>query len=249
MKKLRYGAMAVVIATAVGVFLGAQRLELFPGPWSKPDYNQTATSRKQAAIDTHSAAIVANPQDYMSHYRRGTHFLQQRRYEEALTDLNAAIKLSPTPLSLEALGERINNSGLPETHTLGLVVLIHITRAEILQRLNRPEEALADFDRALAFDGRKTEIIYSRGILRTVTGRYDDAITDFDAILDCRDNISWYFNRGVAKYLKADWTGAIADFQASVRSGASDDSPLIWLAKAHLRAGVIMPPPLFASVK
>ena len=208
MKKLRYGAMAVVIATAVGAFLGAQRLELIPGPWSKPAYYQTATK----GIDVHSAAIIANPQDYMSHYRRGTQFLKQRRYEEALADLNTAIKLSPTPLSLEVLGERINNSGLPETHTLGLVVLIHTTRAEIFQHLNRPEEALADFDRALAFDGRKTEIIYSRGLLRTVTGRYDDAITDFDAILDRRNNVIWYFNRGVAKYLKGGLDGRHSGF-------------------------------------
>ena len=248
MRKLRYKAMAVTVALAVGAFLGAQRLQIIPGPWTKPKAGNTHMTRDQI-VDAFSAAIDANPDDYMTYYRRGTQLQKQRRYEEALADLNAAIKLSPTPLSLEDLGERVNNSALPETHTLGLVVLIHTTRAEILQVMNRPEEALADLDRALSFDGRKIDTIYTRGQLRALTGRYDEAIADFDAILERRATSPWYFGRGVAKYLKADWRGAIADFQETVRRNPADNASLIWLAKAHLRAGVPMPPQLFAAVE
>ena len=198
MRKLRYKAMAVTVALAVGAFLGAQRLQIIPGPWTKPKAGNTHMTRDQI-VDAFSAAIDANPGDYMTYYRRGTQLQKQRRYEEALADLNAAIKLSPTPLSLEELGERVNDSALPETHTLGLVVLIHTTRAEILQLMNRPEEALADLDRALSFDGRKIDTIYTRGQLRALTGRYDEAIADFDVALVFRARRGEISESGLAR--------------------------------------------------
>lgn len=118
-KKMRWGGMAAAIALGVGAFLGAQRLDLIPGPWSNAGGVPTGSGPRSMAGLT--AAITADPTDYMTHYRRGTAFQRQRRYEQALADLNEAIKLSPTPLSLEALGMRAADSSAPETHTLSLV--------------------------------------------------------------------------------------------------------------------------------
>jgi hypothetical protein len=66
--------------------------------------------------------------------------------------------------------------------------------------------------------------------------------------LDRRDNVSWYFNRGLSKYLMSDWSGAIADFQEAARRAPREDSYFIWLAKAHLRAGIVMDPQRFAAL-
>lgn len=247
MKKLRYGSMAVVILLAVGAFLGAQRLAWIPGPWKTQRDMQAYFGNAAQRSASVGAAIAANPDDYMGYYRRGALLLQQRRYEEALADLNAAVRLSPTPLSVEALGARINDSTQPETHTLGLVVLVRTTRAEILQRMNRPDEALADFDQALNLDNRKTDILHARAVLRTVSGHYDDAIADFDALIAGGNNPQWYLTRGIAKYMKGDWLAAAADFLESARR-QPEDATLIWLAKAYLRAGQPMPPDLFAGV-
>lgn len=126
--------------------------------------------------------------------------------------------------------------------------MIHTTRADILQQMNRPEEALADLDFALTLDPRDTSIFYARGMLRTVIGRYDDAIDDFDVILGRRNDVNWIFTRGVAKYLKGDWSAAAADFQKVTRLAPGNDSYLIWLAKSALRAGVPMPPEQFAAL-
>lgn len=248
MSKLRYKSMAIAVVVGVGAFIGAQRLELIPGPWTRERQVMAyvGTSAQQSAAA--SASVIADPNDYMAYYRRGTLHFQQRRYQEALADLNTAVKLSPTPLSLEALGARIHDSRQRDTHTLGMVVLIHTTRSEILQRLNKPDEALADLDRALAFNGGKTDIMHSRGLLRTVTGQYDGAIADFDTLLERRSNSEWLLSRGVAKYLKTDWAGAIADFQILAQR-PSNDAALIWLAKTYLRASLPMPPDLFAEMK
>ena len=248
MRKMRFGAMAAIIAVAVGAFLGAQRLALIPGPWSKSkSYGLSAGTGRQAE-EFFSAAVADDPADYMGYYRRGVMFEKRREYEKALADFNQAVNLSPTPLSLDALGHRVADSSDPDTHTLGLVFLIRTTRADALQRMNRPEEALLDLDQAIALDASKTEVVYSRGMLRAMTGRYDDAIADFDGILARRDNRDWYFGRGLAKYLKGDWTAAALDLQEAALRAPGDDGYLIWLAKAHLRAGSPLPTRHFASL-
>ncbi|MBY0510986.1 MAG: tetratricopeptide repeat protein [Rhodospirillaceae bacterium] len=246
MRKLRYGAMALTIVVAVGAFLGAQRLDLIPGPWSKKKSLFGAES--MGGIDAFSVEIAANPENYMHYYRRGTLFQKQRQYEKALADLDAAVRLSPTPLTVAALGSRAGDTTHSPTHTLGLVVLVRTTRAEILQQLNRPDEALADLDQALALDARKDDVQFARGHLRMVLGRYDDAISDFDKLLDKRHDVDWHFSRGVSKYLKSDWIGAIADFREAAHRAPRQDSYFIWLAKAHLRAGIIMDPQQFSAL-
>ncbi len=94
--------------------------------------------------------------------------------------------LSSTPLSRVALGVRAADSSDRETHTLRLVFLVRTTRADTLQKLNRPEEALVDLDHALALDASSAAIFYSREMLRAVTGRYDEAIADFNVIIERR---------------------------------------------------------------
>jgi tetratricopeptide (TPR) repeat protein len=248
MKKLRYGSMALAIVVGVGAFLGAQRLDVIPGPWSQKNNPYHMNLKGPQAIDAYSAAIAAKPEDYMTYYRRGTQFHRQRQFEKALTDFNEAVRLSPVPASIEALGPRASDSTHGPTHTLGLVVLVRTTRAEVLQQLNRPEDALADLDQVLAWDARKLDVLFSRAQLRAVTGRYNDAIADFDTILARRENVEWYFHRGVTKYLKSDWNGAIADFQHAAQRAPRTDTYFIWLAKAHLRAGITMDPQRFAAM-
>lgn len=248
MKKLRYRSMALVIVVAVGAFVGAQRMEWIPGPWTKKNNADQTAVRGGAGIDVYSAKIASNPEEYMHYYRRGVTFQKQRQYEKALADLDAAVRLSPTPLTVAALGARAGDSTHSPTHILGLVVLMRTTRAEILQQLNRPGEALADLDQALALDARKNEVQSTRGQLRMIMGRYDEAIADFDQLLNRRDDVGWYFNRGLSKYLKSDWSGAIADFQQAVQRAPRQDGYFIWLAKAHLRAGITIDPRQFSTL-
>lgn len=249
MSKLRYGAMAFVIVVGVGAFLGAQRMAWIPGPWSnKKSLLQKDFKRGAGTIADYSAEIAEDPENYMHYYRRGTQFQNQRQYEKALADLNTAVRLSPVPLTVDALGARASDTTHAPTRTLRLVVLVRTTRAEVLQMLNRPEEALIDLDQALALDSSKIEVQITRGQLRMILRRYDEAISDFDQLLHKRDHVDWYFNRGVSKYLKSDWGGAITDFQQAAQRAPREDKYFIWLAKAHLRAGIPMDPQRFSAV-
>jgi tetratricopeptide (TPR) repeat protein len=243
MKKLRYGAMTLAIVAGVGAFLGVQKLGLASASWAHSPAQIAYGSQGAAAVAAYSEAIAADPTNYMTHYRRGVVYQLAGQYELALADFDQAVKLSPTPLSLEALGTRVSDSRHRPTHTLGLVSLLRTTRAEVLLRLNRPQDALGDLDTAIQLDPRKSHVYYSRGILRAMTGSYDAGIADFDVILARRGQVQWYFGRGLARYFKGDWSEAAGDFLQAVQRAQGNDAYLIWLAKAHLRAGI----PLYAE--
>jgi len=243
MKRLRYGAMTLAIVLGVGAFLVAQKFGLIADPRSKSPTQAAYGSRGATAVAAYSAAIAADPANYMTYYRRGVTYQLAGEFERALADFNQAVKLSPTPLSLGELGTQAANSRHRPTHTLGLVSLLRTTRADVLMRLNRPQEALSDLDTAIAIDPRKSHVFYARGLLRAMTGSYDASIADFDVILARRAHMNWYFGRGLARYFKGDWSAAAADFVQAAQRAPGNDAYLIWLAKAHLRAGV----PLYAE--
>jgi tetratricopeptide (TPR) repeat protein len=243
-KKVRYGAMAATIVIAVDAFLLAQRFALIPGPWSQ----KAQLAYGSSSVSLYTAAIDGNPGDYMTYYRRGTLYQQQRRFDLALADFNQAVKLSPRPVGLAALGVAAGDSASRDTHTLELVFLLHRTRAEVLEQMNRPEEALADLDKAIALDPRGPDVFFTRGILRELTGRYDAAIADFDVILARRSSVEWYFARGLAKYFKGDWNDASNDFAQAAQRSPENETYWIWLAKAQLRTGQPLHTESFAAL-
>ncbi len=231
MRKMRFGAMVVTVVLAVTAFVGAQRMAWIPGPWSKQKRFEARTA------ETYTAAIAADPDNYMVYYRRGVTYKEHGQYEKALADLNEAVRLSPETLTAEQLGERAFNTRLTETHTMNLVVLARVARGEVLQALNRPDEALMDFDKAITTDFRNLNVLYARGMLRAVTGHYDAALADFNALLDRRASPDWLFGRGFASYLKGDWVAAAQDFQRLATLSPANSNILVWLTKAQLRSG------------
>jgi len=248
MKKLRYRAMAAAIALGVGVFLVAQQVLPVHRLSAHEFYHTYFSQPARAGAGSYTDAITDDPANYMRYYRRSLHYAERGQFVPALADMNDAVRLSPTPLSLEALGVDAQNTRLIETRTFNRVVLVHYYRAEILEKLNRPDEALADLDRVIALDGRKQDAIYARGYLRAKTGLYDGAIADFDRLLARRTDRQWLLGRGLAHYFKGNWTAAAMDFEKAVRLSSVADSSLLWLAKARLRAGLPLDGPAFAGM-
>jgi tetratricopeptide (TPR) repeat protein len=230
MKKLRYGAMSVAIVFGVCAFFALREFAPLPA-WASRDLDYLAYTGDSAAL---SALITEWPDDYMAHYRRGMHLYQQGNYPAALTDLTAAVRLSPIP-NTDNVAQSLH---LRERRVLNRVFLVLTARAQVLWQMQRPAEALADFDLALALDGSKWDTYYQRAYVHMAIGNHPLAVKDFDVLLNRRPEGQTFFGRGLAKYFIGDWAGARADFYDAARSAPHNPAYALWLTRAHLRGDI-----------
>ena len=57
----------------------------------------------------------------------------------------------------------------------------HATRGQVLARSGKNDEALAEFDTALALDPYNTQALYGRGLIYQIQNQHQQAIEDFTA--------------------------------------------------------------------
>jgi len=69
------------------------------------------------------------------------------------------------------------------------------SRGETYQSMERYEEALADFDRAIDLDPEVAWIIASRGEIYRLMRRYEEALADFDRAIDLDPEVAWIIAR------------------------------------------------------
>jgi len=232
MKKLRYGAMSVAIILGVCAFLAFREFAPLPAWASRGDVGYRAYMGDAAAL---TEAIQHRPNDYMAFYRRGIMLYQQQNYPSALADLSEAVSLSPIPLSASNAGEGMHSR---ERRVLNRVFLVLTARAQVLLQMQRPQEALADFDRAIALDAQKWDVYYQRGYAHLAAGTYDAAVADFGTLLARRPESQAYFGRGLSHYLTGRWAAAQADFLQAATLEPSSEVYALWLTRAYLRGDV-----------
>lgn len=204
-------------------------------------YGLLRAGQQEDAVGVFTRQIADRPKDYVLYLRRGITLQRLGRHEEALTDLTDALRLGPPVLTLEELGDRINNLALPETHRWNLARELHKQRAASLEALGRPNDALADLDAAVALNSKDTGALHYRGVLRTYTGRIKDAIDDFDAILARWPDIDAVVGRANAKYLGGDYAGAAEDFTHAIAASPDKGRYAVWLLKSQLRGRLAIP--------
>ena len=93
--------------------------------WLEEGHSRARSGRLEEALHAYQQAIQIDPNDAVSHRRKGYILNQLKRYEEALTALDEAIRLDPNSANSYA------------------------ARAEALSGLQRHQEALAVYQRAL----------------------------------------------------------------------------------------------------
>lgn len=199
-----------------------------------------ALSRGQStdAIALYSEAIRRDPDSYMAYYRRGVTLADQGLLAPALTDLDAAVRLSPAVKTSNELGFKAWNTLLPEAHALHTVVLVRTARADILRRLNRPRDAIVDLDAAIALDPRRTSIWQQRASLHMEIGNARAAVADFTALLTRRENVEWRFGRGMGHFVNGQLAAAEADFTTAAQMDPKNMLYARWLAKTQRARGL-----------
>ncbi|GGO00149.1 hypothetical protein GCM10010116_00200 [Microbispora rosea subsp. aerata] len=124
--------------------------------------------------------------------------LREGKLNEALGLVQSAIDLAERDLP-------------PQAHPVHRMVLF-ANRAQLLARLGRKEEALADFGRAVAIDPNFPDHYLDRGNLLFEMGRTEEALADYETAMRVSPPLpEAYYNRAELRLAAGDLDGARAD--------------------------------------
>lgn len=109
----------------------------------------------------------------------------------------------------------------------------YYNRALVFDQLNKKEEAIKDYNMALRYKPALVlEILNNRSNLLIETGRFREAIRDFDYLISQDSNKYYYYaNRGLAKLQINDISGAIPDFKKALHLQPDDNISAAQLKK------------------
>jgi tetratricopeptide (TPR) repeat protein len=148
----------------------------------------------QAAIDTFSQELKQSPNSARTYTLRGSLFLQQKSFDEAIKDFSEAIRLAPK--NTELLIDR------------GITYLQAGQDAAL---------ALTDFQSAVALEPNSPDYQYLLGLALAKTEDYDKAIEAFTTALQLQpDDLQILMSRGDAHRNAKDFAVAIADYNTAL---------------------------------
>lgn len=103
---------------------------------------------------------------------------------------------------------------------------------------DQPEEAIADFEDAVAMDDTRWQAVHNRAVSYAQLGRIEEAISDFDRTIELNDNYAnAYFNRGELRYDLEDFAGAIEDYDQALRLRPTDVPAFNSRGHSHYKLG------------
>jgi tetratricopeptide (TPR) repeat protein len=143
----------------------------------------------QQAIADCTEVIHRLPDSADALHERGTAYIRAQQYEQAIADMNAALRLGDqNPAAAHSVRGRAH-SGLLQW-----------------------DAAIEDFDEAIKLNPKVAQFFMFRGVARNGRGEYLQAIEDFDQALRLQPNLPLaYSHRAQAKMRTGDKQGAAAD--------------------------------------
>ena len=114
----------------------------------------------QAIMNVYQQHLVEDPTDYDTYYRRANEYYKYNQYSKALSDINNALKYTPS----ENVDMRVQSL---------------ILRANIYILTGKKDFALVDLTEAIALSPTDYSAIYQRANLEYDAGKYQEAKADF----------------------------------------------------------------------
>ncbi|MCI0459335.1 MAG: tetratricopeptide repeat protein [Gemmataceae bacterium] len=187
--------------------------------------------------------LPPEPTDPAGFCERGVLRLDEKRYDEAISNLTEAIRLDPTLAVAHAQrgygffckGEHdAAIADLTEAIRLGPPPWAYRWRGRAFLHQRRFDEALADFDELVRLAPDDARSHDERGAGHHHAGDYESAISDYSRALQLNAQLPWVYRwRGQVYRDLEDWDLALADLNESIRLDPSD-------AKAHLYRGDVL---------
>jgi Flp pilus assembly protein TadD len=210
------------------------------------------TGDTKQAQEQLTRARELNPADSATHFDLALVLLSQTDYAGAATELEAAIKLSPSSASANALAHELlgraylnSNRSLPAVDEFKIALKLdpairhgHYNLGFAYFSLGRNDEAISEYKEELRRSGESPAVVYELGRSLVAGGKYEAAVTYLQrgTELDAPNPDVWY-TLGKAQAL----AGQAAQAESSLRKAAElnpkDPSPHYQLARVLEKLG------------
>ncbi|MFI6296984.1 tetratricopeptide repeat protein [Nonomuraea sp. NPDC050790] len=168
-----------------------------------PDPRQRDLGRARAWLNQAIAISTLLPDPVERAFKLGFDRNGLALVELRLSNAGRALELVESAILLaKELGER---------HPVHRMVLL-ANRAQLLAGMGRTDEALRDYDAAIALDPAFPDYYVDRGNLRFRLGRHAEALADYETAIDVGPPLpEAYYNRAELRLAGGDQEGALAD--------------------------------------
>jgi protein O-mannosyl-transferase len=193
------------------------------------------TNEYSDPLTFYSSIIKSNPRNVYALNERGLIYLTEGKSEEALEDLDNAIKTFPeyvfAYLNKGALYHN-NNDHLKAEYFYSIALRydtlfpkpnnghesIYICLSEEKLFLNKYDEAIIFLNKAIGKFPYSSELHNNLGLAYYYSKKFDMALSEYNRGIELEKNSPKYYNcRGMAKYQLNDFTGALSDLNIALK--------------------------------
>ncbi len=128
--------------------------------WQIRGNNLEKIGRYQEAVISYDRALEVKPNDYFIWYLRGNALGKLGKYEEAITSYDKILEID-----IDKRFTEINHEDVEIEEMRSDYYIASVFRGNALEKLDKYEEAIASYDRALEFDPDNPEAIEKRQII------------------------------------------------------------------------------------
>jgi tetratricopeptide (TPR) repeat protein len=200
-----------------------------------------ATGKLEQVIADLTEVIRVEAANGMAYYNRGTAYDREGKTDQALDDYRITVRLLPSfAPAFAALGRLLKDKD-PDAAVSEMTEAIRLdprspalrSRATLYLSMGRLDQALVDFNQAIANNGSDAIAYLDRGVAKEKLGRLQDAIRDYSRSFELSPSIAVQVNRGNAYALLQQPDQALADFNAALATEPRNLLALLGKANAH----------------
>ncbi len=173
-----------------------------------------------AAASCFGKALAINPDNADIRYSLGHVLMAQFKHEEARDELRAGLQYNPEHTWAEHARRTIaliNESLGDEMAQISEDPNAYIFRAGYCLKEGSYDQAIDQFNKALALDANYAKTYFLRGAVYSMKADYDRAIADYTKVLEIEpEHAKAYYGRGRAYVNKQQYDQAILDFTKAI---------------------------------
>lgn len=234
----------------------AKAVELAPDAYSPHLFRGKYLSgigNRRGALSDYSAAIAAEPVP-ICYFERGYTYTLQNRYDEAISDFEAAVKQRPDWRNSTIVNEAYHNRGVQNLEKEAYKQAVgdfdtaieinpaylpsYLSRGMAYRNLRQYGEAMSDFEHCVEVDPKYAEAYYQMGFTSFKRRLYKKAIPDLKTAIELEpQNTTFIFKLADTYYHLGEYATAVSHFDKLLEIDANDCWAHYWRAHSLATLG------------